>query len=253
MLNKLKLFFVAFKLLFDFIKKLFSNPDIEVHGDNNNININTSNNIRVDNSKHVSKNTTNNIVINEYYYPANIPSVSYSYTNRNDDYFTLAVVFIGLILSNNWIIYHHFLIFKFITIVLILTVIVCNLHIFFLCKYYISIVLQCFISIALSIFNAFLYINLKFIPKHLPILPIPPEEYSSYILQLLFCVSCLAFSILLIINYAKDIYAIRQSQNRKPNSPKFTIISSLVQIFIFYLFPIFNVLINQLLQVMPNQ
>ena len=56
MLNKLKLFFTAFKLLFDFIKKLFSRSDIEVHGDNNNININSSNNI--DNSKHINKTTT---------------------------------------------------------------------------------------------------------------------------------------------------------------------------------------------------
>lgn len=252
MLNKLKLFFVAFKLLFDFIKKLFSTPDIEVHGDNNNININTSNNIRVDNSKHVSKNTTNNIVINEYYYPANIPSVSYSPTNRNDDFLNFLIFVALFTLSNNMIIYPYFSIFKMVTVILILTVIVCNLHIFFLCKYYIPIVLQCFISIALSIFNAFLYINLKFIPKHLPILPIPPEEYSSYILQLLYCVSCLAFSILLIINYTKDIYAIRQSQNIKLNSPKFTIISSAFQIFIFYLLPIYSVLYNQLLQALPN-
>lgn len=252
MLNKLKLFFSAFKLLFDFIKKLFSHSDIEVNGDGNNININSNNNIHIDNSKHINKTTTTYVIKNKYY-PTYIPSVSYSTTSKNDDYFTFAIVFIGLILSNNWIIYHHFLIFKFIAIVLILTVIVCNLHILFLCKNYIPIILQCFISIALSIVNVLLYINLKFIPMLLPLLPIPPQEYALYILQLLYCVSSLAFSIILIINYAKDIYSITQLQNIAPDSPKFTIFSSLVQIFIFYFFPICNVLINQLLQVMPNQ
>lgn len=240
MLNKLKLFFAAFKLLFDFIKKLFSNPDIEVHGDNNNININTSNNIRVDNSKHVSKNTTNNIVINEYYYPANIPSVSYSYTNRNDDVLNFLIFVALFTLSNNMIIYPYFSIFKMVTVILILTVIACNLHILLIYPKNPILIFRFATIVLLSIKNLTIFI--RFIPKLITFTGIFND--LPYFLLLAHFVLTIAFSIIIIIAYSKDIVNLSIDLSTKPSTGTSSFIFLIILMFIYYLPIISDFIIN---------
>lgn len=238
MMNKLKLFFVAFKLLFDFIKKLFSNPHIEVHGDNNNIN--TSNNIRVDNSKHVSKNTTNNIVINEYYYPTNIPNVSYSPANKNDAVLNFLILFSLFTLSNNMIIYPHYSIFKMVTVILILTVIACNLHILLIYPKNPILIFQFVIIVLLSIKNLTIFI--RFIPKLITIVGLFND--LSYFLLLAHFVSTLAFSIIIIIAYSKDIINLSIDLPIKPSTGTSSIIFLIILISIYYLPIISDFIIN---------
>ena len=239
MLNKLKLFLVAFKLLFDFIKKLFSTPDIEVHGDNNNININTINNIRVDNSINVSKNTTNNIFINKYY-PTNIPSVSYSPTNRNDDVLNFLILFALFTISNNMIIYPYFSIFKMVTVILILTVIACNLHILLIYPKNPILIFQFIIIVLLSIKN--LTIFTRFIPKLITFVGLFND--LQYFLLLAHFVSTIAFSIIIIIAYSKDIINLSINSSMKPCIAKSSIIFLIILMFIYYLPIISDFIIN---------
>ena len=106
MQNRFKLFFSAFTLLFDFIKSLFSHPDVQVNGDDNNTTINTYNNIQIDNSKRFHNTITNNVSVNKYY-PAYTPNISYP-SSKDDDVLIYLAVLPLLILSNNLLLYPYF-------------------------------------------------------------------------------------------------------------------------------------------------
>lgn len=239
MLNKLKLFFSAFKLLFDFIKKLFSRSDIEVHGDKNNININSSNNI--DNSKHINKTTTTYVYENKYY-PTYNPRISYSTVNRNDGILNFFIIFALLMLSNNIIIYPYFPILKIVTVILILTVIACNLHILLMSPKNHTLIFQFVIIVFLSIKN--LTISFKFVPKLITFVGIFNDVI--YFLSLAHLVSLIAFSIIIIIAYSKDIINIYKNLSIKSSTCKISIFALTILLFFNYLPVISDVIINLL-------
>lgn len=241
MLNKLKLFFSAFKLLFDFIKKLFSRSDIEVNGDGNNININSNNNIHIDNSKHISKTTTTYVYENKYY-PTYIPRVSYSNVNRNDDILNFFIIFALLMLSNNMIIYPYFSIFKIVTVILLLTVIACNLHILLMSPKNHILIFQFVIIVFLSIKN--LTISFRFIPKLITVVGIFNDVL--YFLSLVHLVSLIAFSIIIIIAYSKDVITIYRNSSVKPYTCKISIFALTILLFFNYLPIISDFIINLL-------
>lgn len=227
--NKIKLFFSAFKLLFDFLKSLFSHPDVQVNGDGNNTTINTYNNIQIDNSKRFHNTITNNVSVNKYY-PAYTPNISYP-SSKDDDVLIYLAVLPLLILSNNLLLYPYFFIFKVVTIGLMLSVIVCNLHILLLSPNKLIDKVSLAVIAILSLYNIAIF--LRFVPKQLTIIDLLYD--IPYLVTLVHSVSLIAFSIVILINYTKDIIAISRMSSYILSTRKASIISLIFLLILNYL------------------
>lgn len=227
--NKIKLFFSAFKLLFDFLKSLFSHPDVQINGDKNNVTINHSNNIQMDNSRRIHMNITNNVSVNKYY-PTYTPNIS-DPSSKNDELINFVTVFALLLITNNLLLYPHFFIFKVVTIMLMLAVIVCNLHILLLSPNKLFDKIYLAVIAILSLFNIAIF--LRFIPKQVTITEIFYE--ISYLAALAHTVSLIAFSVVILITYTKDIIAISRTSSSILSTRKTSIISLIFLLILNYL------------------
>lgn len=239
MLNRIKLFFGALKLLLDFLKELLSHSDIQVNGDSNSVTTNTYNNVQIDNSKSIHKDTTKNITVNKHFPTC---TVNISDSSSDNGILNAITIFVLLLLSNNFLLYPYYFIFKVVIILLILAVVVCSLHVLLLSPNKIINKIYFAVIAIISFYN--LAIFLKFIPKQVTIADIFCD--TSYIVALIYTVSLIVFSLAILIEYAKDMIAISRTSSDIFPISKTSIIYLIFPLFLHYLYTIMNTILGLL-------